>query len=106
MTAEQYHAEIMQYLITSRRGDEGSGQHGDEAGDLIEKIIGANALTADETRNVLSIVRAAFSRPEIIPQAARSPQRTILLLQTLADSTTDATLKEQVAETLAWVQTR
>src|SRR5580698_4740188 len=31
MTAEQYHAEIMQYLITGDAKDVGSGQHGDEA---------------------------------------------------------------------------
>jgi hypothetical protein len=44
MTAEQYHAEIMQSLITSRPKDAGSGQPGDEAGTLIMKIVGPNAL--------------------------------------------------------------
>lgn len=103
-TAEQYHAEILQYLITSSVNDARSGQHGDEAGDLIMKIIGPNALNEDETRNVLSIIRAAFERPELIPQAAKDPSRTLLLLRNLADSTDRERLKQQIVETVAYVQ--
>jgi hypothetical protein len=104
MTAEQYHAEIMQYLITSRATDVGSGQHGDEAGALIMKVIGVNALNEDEVRNVLSIIRAAFEKPEFIPQAAKEPSETLRLLRNLADSTSQEGLKQQIAETIAYVE--
>jgi hypothetical protein len=106
LTAEQYHAEIMQSLITSRANDTGSGQLGDEAGALIVKIIGANALNEDETRNVLSIIRAAFEKPDRIPQAAKDPSRTLSLLRNLVDWTDQESLKQQIAETMAYVQAR
>jgi hypothetical protein len=104
MTAEDYHAEIMQNLITSGVNDVGSGQLGDDAGALIAKIIGANALNEDETRNVLSIIRAAFENPGRIPQAAKDPSRTLSLLQNLAEGTSQESLKHQIAETVAYVQ--
>jgi hypothetical protein len=104
MTAEQYHGEIMQFLITSRANDVGSGQRGDEAGALIMKVIGVNALDEDEARNVLAIVRAAFEKPELIPQAAKEPSETLRLLRNLADSTGQPSLKQQIAETMAYVE--
>src|SRR5262249_37079452 len=55
MTAEEYHAEIMQYIITSHPADVRPRERGDEAGALILKIIGSNALTEEETRNVLAV---------------------------------------------------
>lgn len=103
VTAEQYHMEILQHLITSRESEIQSGQLGDEAGALIMKMIGVNALNEDETRNVLSIVRAAFEKPERIPQEAKNPSRTLLLLRTLSDSTSRESLKQQIAETMAYV---
>jgi hypothetical protein len=96
VTPEQYHAEILQDLITSRGKDMGVGHVslqssislqssrgglGDEAGDLIMNLIGVNPLNEDETRSVLLIVRAVFEKPESIPQSARRPSRTFLLLQ-------------------------
>ena len=42
------------------------------AGALISKMVGANALTEDETRNVLSIIRAAFETPDRISRAAKT----------------------------------
>jgi hypothetical protein len=104
MTAEQYHAEIMQFLITGDAKDVGSGQHGDEAGALIMKVIGVNALNEDETRNVLSIIRAAFEKPELIPQAAKNPSETLRLLRSLADAPGQESLKRQIAETIAYVE--
>jgi hypothetical protein len=106
MTAEQYHTEILQYLITSRASEARSGQHGDEAGALITKIIGPNTLDEDETRNVLSIIRAAFEKPDRIPQTAKDPSGTLLLLRNLADSTAQEGLKQQIAETITYVQAR
>lgn len=101
MTADQYHAEIRESLIMSQPGDKTSGRRGDEAGALILKMIGPNALTPDETRNVLSIVRTAFDKP-----SAKDPSQTLILLQTLGLSTGDDGLKQQIAETAAYVRAR
>ncbi len=106
MTAEQYHAEIMEYLITSRANEVGSGQLGDHAGALIARIIGAHALNEDETRNVLAIIRAAFENPDRIPQAAKYPASTLSLLRKLEDETGTGSLKQQIADTAAYVQAR
>jgi hypothetical protein len=104
MTAEQYHAEIMESLITYRPSDTASGRLGDEAGILIAKITGVNALSEDETRNVLALIRAAFEKPELIPAAAKDPSGTLLLLRNLTDSTLQSSLKQQIADTIAYVQ--
>jgi hypothetical protein len=106
MTAEQYQAEIMQHLITVSGSEVRSRQLGDEAAALIMKTIGVNTLSADETRNVLSIIRAAFEKPDLIPQAAKDPSETLLLLRNLANSTDQESLKQQIAETMAYVQAR
>jgi hypothetical protein len=106
MTADQYHAEIMQYLITSPPPEAGSGQFGDQAGALIASIIGVNALSEDETRNVLSIIHAAFEKPERIPDEAKDPSATVLLLLNLANSASSANLKQKIAETMAFVQSQ
>jgi hypothetical protein len=105
MTAEEYHAEIMQYLITSHPADVRPRERGDEAGALILKIIGANALTADETRNVLAVIRSAFDLIVGIPPAQNEPSETLHLLRKLADSTIDNELKQRITETAAYVQT-
>jgi hypothetical protein len=102
-TAEQYRAEVLESLIRSRANGVKFQQRGDEAGAAIAKIIGPNALSEDEIPNVLAIVRTAFEKPERIPQAARDPSRTLGLLQTLADSTDRESLKQQIAETIAYV---
>jgi hypothetical protein len=104
ITAEQYHAGIIQSFMMSGTGSMGRGAVGDEAADLIIKMIGVNALSESETKNVLSIVRAAFEKPESIPPAAREPSRTLLLLGSLADSTDNENLRRQIAETVAYVQ--
>jgi hypothetical protein len=105
-TVEQYHAEIMQsFIISGARGVK-TGVHGDEAGALILKIIGVNALSEDETRNVLEIVRAAFEKPDRIPETAKDPSETLRLLIRLADSTSQESLQRQIAETMADVQAR
>jgi hypothetical protein len=103
LTAEQYHADVLQWLIVSRSSDGKSHLLGDEAGALIAKIIGVNALSDDETRNVLSIIHAAFEKPDSIPEDAKSPSATLQLLQSLADSA-GPNLKQQIAETVAYVQ--
>jgi hypothetical protein len=105
-TVEQYRAEIMQSLIVGGRRGLKTGVHGDEAGALILKIVGVNALSEDETRNVLEIVRAAFDKPDRIPEAAKEPSETLRLLRHLADSTSQESLQRQIAETMADVQAR
>jgi hypothetical protein len=104
MTEEQYQAEIMEDLIIVRGSELRLRRFGDEAGTLIMKMIGANALSEDETRNVLSIIHAAFEKPERIPQAAKDPSGTLLLLRNLANSTDQQSLKQQIVETMAYVQ--
>jgi hypothetical protein len=104
MTPEEYHAEVIQSFIGSRSEVTGVGRLGDQAGDLILKTIGVNALSEDEVRSVLSIVRVAFEKPESVPQAAKEPSRTLLLLRNLVDMTEQARLKQQIVETMAYVQ--
>ena len=55
---------------------------------------------------MLSIIRAAFEKPDRIPQAAKDPSGTLLLLRNLADSTAQEGLEQQIAETMAYVQAR
>jgi hypothetical protein len=114
-TSEQYHMEILQYFITSQERDvkearislqSSRGGLGDETADLISTLIGVNALNEEETRNSLTIIRAAFEKPETIQPLAKNPSRTLLLLRHLADFTDQDSLKREIAETIAYVQAR
>jgi hypothetical protein len=111
-TPEQYHMEILQYLIENGK-DTGAarvslqsfrGGLGDETAELIASLIGVNALDEKETRNVLEIVRAAFEKPETIAPSAKDPARTLLLLRHLADVSGQDSLKRQIGETIASIQ--
>jgi hypothetical protein len=111
-TPEQYHMEILDYMIG---GDVGAvrmslssprGGLGDETADLIGKLIGVNALSEKETQNALAVIRAAFEKPETIAPDAREPSRTLVFLQHLAELTEQDDLKQQIAETIAYVQAR
>jgi hypothetical protein len=104
MTAEQYHAEVLESQITGRPGDVRPSHLGDQAGALIAKIVGVNALSEDETRNVLAIIHAAFEKPNRIPEDAKDPSATLHLLQNLADFVDQPSLKQQIADTVAYVQ--
>lgn len=107
-TAEQFQMEVMGTLITGRAGEAitiRKGQVGDRAGALIAKIVGANALTEDEVRTVLSIIRAAFEAADRFPPAAaKDPSATLLLLRNLANATEQESLKQEIAKTIAFVQ--
>lgn len=103
-TAEQYWMETMEYRILTGELTGRQREFGDEAAALIAKVIGVNALTEKETRNVLAIIHAAFEEPENIPEAAREPIATFQLLQNLAGATNDEGLKEEIAETVAFVR--
>jgi hypothetical protein len=111
-TPEEYHREVLQHLITSGTDptrvaiQSSSGGLGDETADLIGTLIGVNALYEDETRNLLSLIRAAFEKPETIQPSARIPSRTLLLLRHLEDFTYQDDLKREIAETIAYVRAR
>lgn len=81
-----------------------SGQHGDDAAALIMKVIGANALNDRETRNVLSIIRAAFQNRNVVPPT--SNPETLVLLRRLERETEDESLKKEISETIAFVLTQ
>jgi len=82
------------------------GGLGDETADLISHLIGLNALDENETRNVLAIVRAAFEKPDMIAPAAKDPAKTLLLLRHLADWSDQDSIKNEIGETIAYVQAR
>jgi hypothetical protein len=106
-TAEQYHAEIMQSLITGGLDrDSSAGEFGDRAGSVAASMIGVNALNINEIRNVLRIVRFAWAENGRIPQGARDPAQTLLFLRKQADSNSDEILQREIAETVAYVQSR
>jgi hypothetical protein len=114
MTPDEYHMDILQNLITYNGEDvarthvslqSAGGGLGDEVSGLIARLIGVNALSDDETRNALAIVRATFEKPETIALSARAPSKTLQFLQHLADLTDPGSLKQQIAETMAYVQT-
>jgi len=92
VTAEQLHIEIMESLIGPRSNRQ-PGKLASEAAALITKMIGINALTADEIRNVLSIIRASPVTPSTLP-----------LLRHLAEQTDQASLKKQISETIASIR--
>jgi hypothetical protein len=106
--------DLLQDLITNKGEDiartrvslqSSSGGRGDEVAGLIARLIGVNALSDDETRNVLAIIHATFEKPETIAPSARVPSKTLQLLQHLSDLTDQGSLKQQVADTMAYVQT-
>jgi hypothetical protein len=101
MTREQYKAGIMSDLIGSREADIKLGLLGDEAGVLLTNTIGPNALTENEARNVLSIIRDAFATPSRIPQTEKDPSSTLLFLQSLANSADSESFKQQIMDTMA-----
>jgi hypothetical protein len=111
-TREQYQSEQLGYLVANGMGTKPvrfqspQGELGDETADLVSKLIGANALKEDETRNLLAILRAAFQKPESIQPTAEEPSRTLLLLRHLADITEPGNLKREIEETIAYFQAR
>jgi hypothetical protein len=112
-TQDVYQMRILQELITGRRQSpdpvalwSSRGSRGDETAELITNLIGVNALSEGEIRNVLSIVRNAFAKPETLAPGTNYPARSLKLLRHLADLTDDSSLERQIAETVEYVQTR
>jgi hypothetical protein len=108
-----YQMGILQHLITAQGQSTGPvalwssrGSRGDETAELITNLIGVNALSEGEIRNVLSIVRNAFAKPETLAPGTNYPARSLKLLRHLADFVDESGLQRQIAETLEYVQTR
>jgi hypothetical protein len=112
-TQEVYQMGILQELFTAQRQVTGPvalqssrGGRGDETAELIANLIGVNALSDGEIRNVLTIIHNAFARPETLAPGARYPARTLKLLRHLADLVDESSLQREISETLEYVQTR
>jgi hypothetical protein len=101
MPAEEYRMEIMESMMGT--GNTEASKLAAEAGDLIMKMIGVNALTDAETRNVLSIVRAAFEQIQFRAGEAEKPGM-LLLLQHLEGETDQPGLKRETAELIDFVR--
>ena len=106
ITVEQYRMKTMQSSIDGDLSPGRSGVFGDDAATLITKMTGVNAFTEDEMQHVLGIVRAAFERPGRIPERAKNPASTLLLLRNLANAAEQESLKQQIAEMVAYVQAK
>jgi hypothetical protein len=112
-TQDAYQMRILQELITGQQAYTGTfglqssrGGRGDETADLIANLIGVNALSEGEIRNVLTIVRTAFARPDNIAPGAKDPARTLKLLRHLTDFTDQSSLRREIAEIMEYVQSR
>jgi hypothetical protein len=104
---------ILQELITGHRPLtepasfwSSRGTRGDETAELITNLIGVNALRESEIRNVLSIIRSAFAKPQTLAPGANYPARSLKLLEHLADFTGDRSLRQQISETREYLQAR
>jgi len=108
----QYHSEILEYLMATGIGPEGihlqtsQGGLGDGTAELISNLIGGNALTGDETRNVLAILRSSFEMPESMLPSAKEPSRTLLLLRHLSDITDESSVRSEIDGTIAYFLAR
>lgn len=112
-TQDVYQMGILQEFITDQRSltdqvslQSSRGGRGDETAELIANLIGVNALTEAEIRNVLSIIRNAFAKPETLAPGTNYPTRSLKLLRHLADLTDDSSVQRQITETLEYLQTR
>jgi hypothetical protein len=102
-TAEEYHLVIMQGMVTGRAPEE-PVKLDPEAGDLIVKLIGVNALTETETRNALSIVRSAYAPLTRFRATEAQKPAMLAMLRQLAAGAEAQGLKEEIASTIEFVQ--
>jgi len=94
--------EIMQSMVIGS-GDAQPGKIAAEASNLIPRIIGVNALTEQEIRKVLAIVRAAYEPGPFLAKEEVKPGM-ILLLQQVAAMAASAGLKDEIAGTIDFVR--
>jgi hypothetical protein len=83
---------------------EGPVKQDAEAGDLIVKLIGMNALTEKETRNALAIVRSAYAPLTRFRATEAQKPAMLALLERLASGAEGPGLKDEVASTIEFVQ--
>lgn len=102
-TAEAYRLEIMQGMVTGRAPEEPVKLDA-EAGDLIVKLIGVNALTEKETRNALSIVRSAYAPLTRFRASEAQKPAMLAMLRQLAAGAEGQGLKDEIASTIEFVQ--
>jgi hypothetical protein len=100
-TAEQYRMQIMESLVST--GNTEASKLNKEAGDLVMKMMGVNALTDAEIRNVLSIVRTAYEQTQFRAGEAQKPAM-LMLLQHLEGETDEPALKREISETIDFVR--
>ncbi|HEX3746503.1 MAG TPA: hypothetical protein VHW09_21345 [Bryobacteraceae bacterium] len=111
-TQSQYYSEILQYYMGAGIGPAGihlqtsKGGLGDGTAELISTLIGANALTPNEIRNSLAILRSSFEKPETMLPSARVPSGTLLLLRHLREITDESGLEREIDEAIAYFQAR
>jgi hypothetical protein len=79
---------------------------GDEAAVDVLKILGVKpSLTAAQQQATLDVLHMAFEQPaSIIDPVNEKPQAAAFLLQYLGSTTTDAAVKQRIAEETAFVQ--
>ncbi len=101
MPAEEYRMEIIESMMGT--GNTEASKLNAEAGELIMKMIGVNALTDVETRHVVSIVRAAYEQIQFRAGEAQKPGM-LLLLQHIQAQTDQPGLKREIAELIDFVR--
>jgi hypothetical protein len=108
LTAEQYHGEVLENFMLGAGVDEKAsfytGLNGDAAARAIAKRIGPNALSDEETVRLLGIVRAAYRNVNTVLFEDRPPVHTLELLRHLVELAETDGLKQQIWETIAYVQ--
>jgi hypothetical protein len=100
MTAEEFGTEVIVSAITGS-GNVRPGKRLSASVSSISRIIGVNALTEKETETVIAISHAVFEGQF---RAKKSIPPLVALLQQLANEIDQASLKQQLAETIAFVQ--
>jgi hypothetical protein len=80
------------------------GGMGDAAAVTVTKALGERKLTSSEADSVLIVLTSAFADPSMVQDVAdREPKTTLLVLQYLNLSASDAQLKARIAETRSYV---
>jgi hypothetical protein len=81
-----------------RLGRTGLRHLGDEVADYLQIIMGDCVLRPDDARIVLEVLRLSFVKP-----AAPEPKRVLALLERLDATTSDASLKADIAKTRGYI---
>jgi hypothetical protein len=81
------------------------GGLGDKGAVLATKVLGGTDLTLTAINNTLEVIRESFTDLNFVEASTdREPRTVLLLLKYLDVSTTDAALKERIADTRRYVE--